>query len=203
MSHVKKTTIRHFRSDEWMTTGDVSVACRSAPRTVAKWADTGIIPAARLPGSKDRRFQAKDVIDFMRRHSYVIPFELGGYYTYHVLLVSPDRQLASQLNTLPCNGELAGYRVLVAESGWVAAEIFMLGNIDVVVVDWADRQLAGQVIQGIKPGKRPWLIELLPEDDVNHPPSPMTRLSIQMPACAWSVIDAVRKTCEGDSYDVR
>lgn len=39
----------------YYTTGDVARILAVAPRTAAKWIDSGVIPGFRLPGSLDRR----------------------------------------------------------------------------------------------------------------------------------------------------
>lgn len=51
-----------------LTTGEVAKICKVAPRTVSKWIDTGILSGYRLPGSKDRRVESKNLLDFMKRN---------------------------------------------------------------------------------------------------------------------------------------
>lgn len=38
-----------------LTTGQIAKQCSVAPRTVAKWIDSGLLKGFRVPGSKDRR----------------------------------------------------------------------------------------------------------------------------------------------------
>jgi len=51
-----------------LTSGDVAKMLCVAPRTVAKWCDTGRIPHWRIPGSRDRRFSPDDVVRFVKEH---------------------------------------------------------------------------------------------------------------------------------------
>lgn len=50
------------------TAGEVGALFGVAPRTVAKWLDTGRLKGYRLPGSLDRRFHADDVVRFGIEH---------------------------------------------------------------------------------------------------------------------------------------
>ena len=51
------------------TTGDVAKICNVAPRTVSKWFDSGQLTGYRIPGSKDRRIPAAELIRFMEEHN--------------------------------------------------------------------------------------------------------------------------------------
>jgi excisionase family DNA binding protein len=51
------------------TTGDVAQICRVAPRTVTKWFDSGQLKGYRIPGSRDRRIPASELIKFMKAHN--------------------------------------------------------------------------------------------------------------------------------------
>lgn len=47
------------------TTGEVARACRVAPRTAAKWIDSGLLKGFRVPGGNDRRVSRKELERFM------------------------------------------------------------------------------------------------------------------------------------------
>jgi excisionase family DNA binding protein len=51
-----------------LTTGEVAQICRVAPRTVTKWFDSGQLKGYRIPGSRDRRIPAGELIRFMKAH---------------------------------------------------------------------------------------------------------------------------------------
>ena len=51
-----------------LTTGEVAQICRVAPRTVTKWFDSGQLKGYRIPGSRDRRIPASELIRFMKAH---------------------------------------------------------------------------------------------------------------------------------------
>ncbi len=57
-----------------LTTGEVAKICNVATRTVAKWIDSGELKGFRLPGGKNRRVMAENLIAFMKRNN--IPLEL-------------------------------------------------------------------------------------------------------------------------------
>lgn len=52
-----------------LTTGEVAHICHVAPRTVTKWFDSGQLKGYRIPGSRDRRIPAGELIRFMKAHS--------------------------------------------------------------------------------------------------------------------------------------
>lgn len=51
------------------TTGQVAQICQVAPRTVTKWFDSGQLKGYRIPGSRDRRIPAAELIRFMKAHN--------------------------------------------------------------------------------------------------------------------------------------
>ncbi|MBI5288813.1 MAG: helix-turn-helix domain-containing protein [Chloroflexi bacterium] len=62
-----------------MTTGEIARLCNVAPRTVAKWFDTGELRGYRIPGSRDRRVPLQQLIRFMREHQMPLEgLETGG-----------------------------------------------------------------------------------------------------------------------------
>lgn len=50
------------------TTGIVARVAQVAPRTVAKWIDSGLLKGYPLPGSRDRRVTRESLIRFLREH---------------------------------------------------------------------------------------------------------------------------------------
>ncbi len=62
-----------------LTTGEIARLCNVAPRTVAKWFDTGELRGYRIPGSRDRRVPLQQLIRFMREHQMPLEgLETGG-----------------------------------------------------------------------------------------------------------------------------
>lgn len=51
------------------TTGQVAHLCAVAPRTVAKWVDSGRLKGYKLPGSQDRIIPARELLAFLESHS--------------------------------------------------------------------------------------------------------------------------------------
>jgi excisionase family DNA binding protein len=87
---------------EVYTTGQVAQICRVAPRTVTKWFDNGQLKGYRIPGSKDRRIPAGELMRFMRaNHIPVDGMELG---IVRILLIDTNiqwlEQICGELNRL-------------------------------------------------------------------------------------------------------
>lgn len=60
-----------------MTTGELAKLARVAPRTVAKWFDSGRLRGFRIPGSTDRRILRADAIRFLRDNGMADVLGLG------------------------------------------------------------------------------------------------------------------------------
>lgn len=50
------------------TTGEVARICKVAPRTIAKWFDSGRLKGYRIPGSQGRRIPREYLIKFLKEH---------------------------------------------------------------------------------------------------------------------------------------
>jgi hypothetical protein len=64
----KAETKRISTRKNWLTSGEVAGLCEVAPRTAARWIDSGKLKGIRLPLSQDRRVEKVDLIDFARSH---------------------------------------------------------------------------------------------------------------------------------------
>lgn len=108
---------RNLQQSGLYTTGDVARICHVAPRTAAKWADTGRLPGTyRIPGSNDRRIPAAALLAFLRDNRMPLG-ELAGMDRYVVLLATTDARLVEQVTALLPSD--LGYDVLPA-STWLA-----------------------------------------------------------------------------------
>ena len=58
---------------KYLTTGDIARMCFVAPRTVARWCDTGLLVGWKVPGSKFRRFTREEVIKFIEKNKMPMP----------------------------------------------------------------------------------------------------------------------------------
>ena len=78
-----------------LTTGEVAKICNVAPRTVSKWFDSGSLKGYRIPGSKDRRIPASQLVKFMKAHG--IPFDgvLSG--RTRVMIVDDEQEVLDVL----------------------------------------------------------------------------------------------------------
>ncbi len=74
------------------TTGDVAKFTHTAPRTVSKWVDSGLLSGYRVPGSQDRRIPRDPLLDFLIEHN--IPL---GRLQKKVLFLSTDEALIDSL----------------------------------------------------------------------------------------------------------
>jgi excisionase family DNA binding protein len=80
---------------EVLTTGEVAKICNVAPRTVSKWFDSGTLKGYRIPGSRDRRIPANELMRFMRAHG--IPMEGMTSGRCRVLIVDREREVVDAL----------------------------------------------------------------------------------------------------------
>ncbi len=102
-----------------LTTGEVAKICNVAPRTVSKWFDSGQLRGYRIPGSKDRRIPADQLIAFLRAHN----MPLDGLESGHkrVLVYDADRGTADAIQT--ALAEQGDYEVRTASSAFEAGAL--------------------------------------------------------------------------------
>lgn len=55
-------------SEKAYTTEEAAKFCGVAPRTIAKWFDTGRLRGYRVPGTQDRRVPHDSLLRFMNEH---------------------------------------------------------------------------------------------------------------------------------------
>ena len=63
---MSRTAAQTLTRKDVYTTGEVARICHVAPRTVSKWVDTGQLRGYRIPGSRDRRIPAENLLAFLR-----------------------------------------------------------------------------------------------------------------------------------------
>lgn len=78
-----------------LTTGQVAHICHVAPRTVTKWFDTGQLKGYRIPGSKDRRIPANELIRFMKAHD--MPTDELEAGQMRILIIDSDWEYSEKL----------------------------------------------------------------------------------------------------------
>ena len=99
-----------------LTTGEVAKICNVAPRTVSKWFDTGKLKGYRIPGSRDRRIPANQLVKFLRAHGMPMNGLDGG--TLRVLIVDDEPDMLDILkDMLATSGK---YEVRTAINGFEA-----------------------------------------------------------------------------------
>ncbi|MCK5000723.1 MAG: helix-turn-helix domain-containing protein [Anaerohalosphaera sp.] len=78
-----------------LTTGQVAHICNVAPRTVTKWFDSGQLKGYRIPGSRDRRIPACELVRFMKIHD--MPTDAIEIGKMRILLIDTDSELSQTL----------------------------------------------------------------------------------------------------------
>lgn len=81
-----------------LTTGQVAKICNVAPRTVSKWFDSGQLRGYRIPGSKDRRIPADELVRFMTVHGIPLNGLKGGQ--IRILILDPDLEWTQTLKAV-------------------------------------------------------------------------------------------------------
>lgn len=116
------------------TTGQVAKICRVAPRTCAKWFDSGRLKGYRIPGSQDRRIPREQLIRFLKE--YGMP--LGDFEEeelHKILLIGTEKLFNDRLKELLPESEEFVYEH--ASSGFQAGSLTNSFNPDSIVIDMA------------------------------------------------------------------
>lgn len=79
-----------------LTTGQVAQICKVAPRTVTKWFDSGQLRGYRIPGGRDRRIPANELVRFMKAHD--IPTDALEFGLMRILVIDSDWEMAETLS---------------------------------------------------------------------------------------------------------
>ena len=106
-SHNFKNYLKYFQPDveetidmnkrkDILTTGQVAQICKVAPRTVTKWFDSGQLRGYRIPGGRDRRIPASELIRFMKAHD--IPTGALEFGQIRILVIDSDWEMAETLS---------------------------------------------------------------------------------------------------------
>lgn len=91
------TEITHMNMrKDIFTTGQVAQICKVAPRTVTKWFDSGKLKGYRIPGSRDRRIPASELLRFMKSHD--IPTDAVEFDKVRILIIDSDWEMAETLS---------------------------------------------------------------------------------------------------------
>ena len=116
------------------TTGQVAKICKVAPKTVARWFDSGRLKGYRIPGTNDRRFTREFLIRFIKEHGMPLG-DLENEVMIKVLIVSEDQVLIDSLRgaLTPEQSFLAATAAGGFEAG-TQAEVF---RPDCIVIDYA------------------------------------------------------------------
>ena len=114
-----------------LTTGEVAQICRVAPRTVTKWFDSGQLKGYRIPGSRDRRIPAGELIRFMKAHN--MPTDELEKGRIRILLIDSRvevaRQFAQELQ------EKGSFSVVIAHNSFDAGLMAQKIRPNIIIVD--------------------------------------------------------------------
>jgi excisionase family DNA binding protein len=130
-----------------LTTGQVAQICNVAPRTVTKWFDTGKLKGYRIPGSRDRRIPASELIRFMRAHD--IPTGMLEVGKLKVLIIDDNQENAANLAAVLA--ERANYEVELAHNGFDAGVLAHRFTPHAVLINLFSSTIdAGQICKNIR-----------------------------------------------------
>ena len=96
--HCQLANTRTINGRTVLTTGQVAEICHVAPRTVSKWFDAGQLGGYRIPGSRDRRIPAEQLLAFMQAHGMPADALDGG--TCRILIVDHSGEAPRVANEL-------------------------------------------------------------------------------------------------------
>jgi excisionase family DNA binding protein len=115
---------------EVFTTGEVAKLCHVAPRTVTKWFDAGELGGYRIPGSRDRRIPAEELVRFMKVHN--LPMDGLDLGPAKVLLVG--EKLSAEFA-----GDGSNWETLTAHRAFEAGVAALQHRPEVILFDLSER----------------------------------------------------------------
>lgn len=157
---------------KFYTSGEVARMFSVAPRTVCKWADCGHISAIRLPSTSSsdvadeqhRRFLARPVAEFARKHGLPIPPELMGFISLPSVLLAGGGP--NEMPDVPCY--MTTRCDTAAAAGSIAAK-----RIDALVIDLAFGRAECRCVADLARLANPNVLLLLWGADDTRPDDPV------------------------------
>jgi excisionase family DNA binding protein len=131
-----------------LTTGQVAQICNVAPRTVTKWFDSGQLKGYRIPGSRDRRIPASELIRFMKTHNIPVTnmLETGKL---KVLIIDDNKGNAAHLAAALATK--ANYQVETAHNGFDAGVLAQRFTPHAVLINLLSSTIdAGHICKNIR-----------------------------------------------------
>lgn len=87
-----KADVTRIMKKQVLTTGDVSIVCNVAPRTVSKWIDTGVLKGYKIPNSADRRVTRDSLRQFIVDNDMDVPLvDINGLTQDAEVQINRDR----------------------------------------------------------------------------------------------------------------
>ena len=130
-----------------LTTGQVADICSVAPRTVTKWFDSGQLKGYRIPGSRDRRIPASELIRFMKINN--IPTAMLEAGRMRVLIIDSDWEMVSTLQQ--AIKAQSNYEVETVSDSFEAGLIAQKFNPHVILINLLAKNIdAGQICKDIR-----------------------------------------------------
>ncbi len=125
-----------------LTTGQVAEICKVAPRTVTKWFDTGQLKGYRIPGSKDRRIPASELIRFMKSHD--MPTDALDIGKMRVLIIDSNYESAELLATALKNRK--SYEVRTAQNSFEAGMLAQKLNPHAIMINIMSKDISTEQV---------------------------------------------------------
>jgi len=124
-----------MRKKDVFTTGEVAKICRAAPRTVAKWFDSGRLKGYRIPGSQDRRIPVENLVLFLKENGMPLRWLEDFQEKYRVLFVAVDEEFGRYLRELI--SKIEDYRFDFASSVFEFGVLVATTRPDAIVIDFS------------------------------------------------------------------
>ncbi|MBX7191303.1 MAG: response regulator [Sandaracinaceae bacterium] len=123
---------------ELLTTGQAAALCAVDPKTIARWADAGLVPTHRTVGGR-RRMQRADLLAFMRRQGMPVP---SGRAAPRVVIVDDEPIVVRSLERILARA-FPGARLRGAYNGFEAGLLVAAEQPDLVLLDVVMPGLSG------------------------------------------------------------
>ena len=119
-------------AEDLLTTGQASKMCAVDPRTIARWADSGLVRSHRTAGGR-RRMLRSDLLDFMRSHGMPIPSNEPSH-RLRIAVVDDERPVVRALLRMLAR-VAPGSECQSAHDGFSAGALLTTFHPDIVFLD--------------------------------------------------------------------
>lgn len=130
-----RNSIKDFKIDDILTTGQLAKFCSVDPRTVHRWMNEGLLASHVLPVTKFRRVQVKDFVRFLQTQKMPVPEQLRRVSKWRILIVDDESAMLNAIRRILNDFPPEDFLFETATDGFTAGSALQKFSPDLIILD--------------------------------------------------------------------